>query len=150
MSKKYLIIFLLILIIIVAAITLIKGKKDSPADITNKKSPQSVNELPLAENVIQSEGIRLSGLTVNYGKDGFTPKEINIKEGETVTWTNNSDKAMWVASAVHPTHDLYPGFDQLKSVGLGGQYSFKFAKVGAWQYHNHLIPSDSGRVIVTE
>ena len=150
MNKKYLIIIVLILTIIVVSYSLIRSKKGSPVENTAGNFQNSRNELPLAENVIQSEGVRLSGLTVNYSKDGFTPIEITVKVGVTVTWTNNSDKAMWVASDVHPTHDLYPGFDQLQSVGRDGQYSFIFNRVGAWSYHNHLVPEDSGRVTVIQ
>jgi hypothetical protein len=57
---------------------------------------------------------------------------------------------MWVASAVHPTHLLLPGFDELKSTGKGGTYEYTFVKVGTWQYHNHVNPSDTGSVVVTE
>jgi hypothetical protein len=57
---------------------------------------------------------------------------------------------MWVASAVHPTHQLLPGFDQLASVAKGGTYEYSFAKVGTWKYHNHMKPTDFGGVVVTE
>lgn len=88
--------------------------------------------------------------TVTYGADGFSPKSITVKKGSTVRWTNQSQSGMWVASAVHPTHQLLPGFDQLKSVGSGGTYEYTFTKVGTWKYHNHVQAADTGTVVVTE
>ena len=87
---------------------------------------------------------------VTYTDSGFSPKSLTVKVGTAVTFTNNSSAAMWVASAVHPTHQLLPGFDQLKSVGRGGIYEYTFAKVGTWKYHNHVAPADSGSVVVTQ
>lgn len=87
---------------------------------------------------------------VSYTDVGFSPKSITVKKGTQVSFTNQSKKSMWVASAVHPTHQLLPGFDQLKSVGVGGSYQYTFIKAGTWKYHNHKVPEDVGTVIVTE
>lgn len=87
---------------------------------------------------------------VSYGTGGFVPNTVTVKIGTTVVWTNQSQSGMWVASAVHPTHQLLPGFDQLKSVTNGGTYEYTFVKVGAWKYHNHVQAADTGTVVVTE
>ena len=86
--------------------------------------------------------------TVNYNDAGFTPGTLTVELGDTVTFTNNSSHGMWVASASHPTHEVYSAFDQLKSVSKGGEYSFVFDKAGEWKYHNHSRASDFGTVIV--
>src|SRR3972149_5818942 len=39
---------------------------------------------------------------------GFIPSSLTIKAGETVTFVNKDTKAHWPASAMHPTHLLYP------------------------------------------
>ncbi|MBI2446920.1 MAG: hypothetical protein HYV51_03890 [Parcubacteria group bacterium] len=89
--------------------------------------------------------------TVEYKENIFIPKEIKIKKGDTVTWINNSlESPVWPASAFHPTHNVYPGFDALKSLGNGESYSFKFDIVGSWKYHDHLNPSVTGVVVVEE
>jgi len=88
--------------------------------------------------------------TVMYGDSGFLPKEITVKVGTNVSFLNQSSRGMWVASAMHPTHQLLPGFDQLKSVGTGGTYEYTFVKVGTWKYHNHVQAADIGTVVVTE
>lgn len=85
---------------------------------------------------------------VQYTNDGFSPKTVTIKKGETVEWTNNANDQMYVASAPHPVHTDYPGFDELQAVNKDGTYTFTFEKTGKWGYHNHLSPSDKGTVIV--
>ncbi len=88
--------------------------------------------------------------SISYGTGGFTPATVTVKVGTTVRFANDGSAQMWVASAVHPTHQVLPGFDQLTSVGNGGSYEYTFTKVGTWKYHNHVNPSETGTVIVTE
>jgi plastocyanin len=87
---------------------------------------------------------------VSYTDNGFTPGVITVKAGTAVVFTNNSKITMWVASAVHPTHQELPGFDELKSVNNGGTYEYVFTKTGTWKYHNHMLPDDTGVVIVVQ
>ena len=88
--------------------------------------------------------------TVTYTDSGYTPATVTVKKGTKVTFKNESTKSMWTASGVHPTHQLLPGFDQLKSVAKGGMYEYTFSKVGTWKYHNHVNPTDVGTVVVTD
>lgn len=88
---------------------------------------------------------------VTVGADGkFTPNQVEIKKGDTVTWKNNTNRFIWPASAIHPTHQIYPEFDARKGIAPGAEYSFVFDKVGIWKYHDHLKPSAFGTVEVTE
>ncbi len=101
----------------------------------------------------QKGGVKLSDIAdsvVTYTDTGFAPSTVTVKKGTSVTFINGSSGGMWVASAVHPTHQLLPGFDHLKSVAKGGAYGYTFTKVGTWKYHNHVNPSDTGTVAVTE
>lgn len=88
---------------------------------------------------------------VDYTDSGFSPASVTVKKGTTVQFMNKSSSTMSVASNPHPTHTDYPGFDQGKSSQKGqSEYDFTFEKTGTWGYHNHLNPSDTGTVIVTE
>ncbi|MBI5400701.1 MAG: cupredoxin domain-containing protein [Candidatus Yonathbacteria bacterium] len=115
------------IIIIVATIILIKTDK-----------PLSTKITPVAN----------TGSIVVYTNDGFTPAELTVKTGTEVTFINHSDAKMWIASASHPTHLLYPEFDEKASVEKGGSYKFTFTKVGAHPYHNHVLLGKYGKVIV--
>ncbi|QQG42757.1 MAG: hypothetical protein HYW15_00865 [Candidatus Giovannonibacteria bacterium] len=89
--------------------------------------------------------------TVVIDENGkFSPPEVKIKRGGKVTWTNKGSRQVWPASAVHPTHLVYPGFDALKGLNTGENYSFTFEKAGEWAYHNHLNPGTRGKVKVVE
>ena len=114
-----------------------------------------VTEMVVVETSPGGEAIEKGGVSavatssVQYGDSGFTPNTVSVKAGTTVRFSNQSSRGMWVASAVHPTHQLLPGFDQLQSVGKGGTYEYTFAKVGTWKYHNHVNATDTGTVVVT-
>lgn len=98
----------------------------------------------------------VSGKIITLADAGFSPSTLTIKKGETVIFKNNSSGAMWVASAMHPTHAVYPVkggcigsiFDECEAVGNGGSWSFKFDIAGSWKYHNHRNSSRFGTVAV--
>jgi len=99
-----------------------------------------------SESVMEEDSVSENMIT--YSDSGFSPNTITVEQGTTVTFLNQSSGQMWVASSVHPTHQDYPGFDQLKGVGTGEKYTFIFDKVGTWKYHNHLSSSNIGTVVV--
>ncbi len=128
----------------------------APSDTTEPTTPPAGTPTPTPSPADTSTATQ--GMTVTYGPKGFDPKSITIKSGETVTFVNESESGMWVASSKHPTHADYPEktdkdclgstFDECVSVGTGGSYSFTFKKTGTWNYHNHVAPSDWGTVVV--
>jgi plastocyanin len=115
---------------------------------------------------------KLSLITKNSGEpevhiieivsNGFSPKEINIKAGDTVTFINKDSASHWPASAQHPTHTVYPGsniqkcgtvdeaeiFDSCRALEQDEEYNFIFTEIGEWGYHDHLRPSLWGKIIV--
>lgn len=100
------------------------------------------------------------GSVVTYTSDGFSPSRVTINKGESVHFINQSDRKLWVASDVHPTHAAYPerdlsnclgsSFDQCKAVGTGESWDFTFDAPGEWDYHNHMRARDVGTVVVAE
>ncbi|BCX15736.1 MAG: hypothetical protein KatS3mg097_628 [Candidatus Parcubacteria bacterium] len=103
-----------------------------------------------------------SEITIKITNSGFEPKEVTISRGTKVTWINESDNSSWPASAVHPTHKVYPGsgiekcgtpeqvniFDACKSLSKGESWSFVFNEIGEWYYHDHVNPSLKGEINV--
>jgi plastocyanin len=73
----------------------------------------------------------------------FTPSQITVAKGGTVTWTNNDNVAHTV-------------IDDLSNVGgpasgdipPGSTYSFIFNKTGSFQYHCKNHPSMRGTIVV--
>jgi len=110
---------------------------------------QNVSPAPtgISENDVTST---TGSAVVTYTDSGYVPARVTVKKGTVVMFKNESNSAMWTASGVHPTHKLLPGFDELTSVEKSGAYEYTFVKVGTWQYHNHMKPSDVGYVVVTE
>ena len=123
---------------------------------SSQETDSAVQEVPTTSGIDETEvfgedeQFMGENVIVTYSDSGFTPNTVTVKAGTTVSFVNESTKQMWVASAMHPTHQLLPGFDELESVGEGGTYEYTFAKIGTWKYHNHVGPSDTGSVVVTE
>ncbi|MDO8594723.1 MAG: hypothetical protein Q7R93_04405 [bacterium] len=68
-----------------------------------------------------------------------------------MVFENKTGNRVSVASDVHPTHLLYPEFDQYKTDQRGkDEFRFTFDKVGTWGYHDHLNAGMVGTVVVTE
>ncbi len=87
--------------------------------------------------------------TVTYTDKGFVPEGITVKQGESVTFINESSQAMSVASNPHPGHTFFPQFDQYKTEYKGEKtFVFTFNKMGVWGYHNHMQPNLGGYVTV--
>lgn len=101
---------------------------------------------------------------VVYSDSGYSPKELTIKKGDTVKFHNESTRETWPASAMHPSHSLYPGssiqkceteemtniFDACMGLKQGEEWSFMFDHVGTWGYHDHLNSSMFGKIMVQE
>ncbi len=83
-------------------------------------------------------------IIISYTDSGFSPNKIIVRPGAVISFLNQSSRPMWVASDLHPSHKLLPGFDQLKSIGQQGSYNYTFIKSGSWGYHNHINPADGG------
>lgn len=93
---------------------------------------------------------------ITIAADGFSPKTITIKAGDTITFLNEDANKHWPASAMHPTHNVYPEsggcigskFDACKGLEQGESFSFTFNEKGSWKYHDHLSVSSTGTVVV--
>jgi len=87
-------------------------------------------------------------VTISMTDSGFEPATVTIATGATVKFVNNGQALHWPASAVHPVHQVLPGFDALQGLATGETYAFTFTKTGTWPTHDHLFPNVTGQVIV--
>lgn len=140
-------------IIVIAAVALFFTKKtEAPSKTVAENVPTAVvtktaevTSAPVTANVVAPT---VSTATVTYTNDGFVPDLLTVKSGTKVTFINQNDSPMWVASGPHPAHTLYPEFDAKVAVPKGGSYSFIFTKVGTHPYHNHVLLGKFGKVVV--
>ena len=105
-----------------------------------------------------------TSVTIEMSDEGFLPKEITIKPKTTVIFKAigaNTD-GYWPASAIHPTHTIYPGsdikkcgtseeksiFDACRGFVKGEAWSFEFNQKGIWRYHDHNHSSLFGVITV--
>ncbi|MFZ2049282.1 MAG: hypothetical protein WAV25_03245 [Minisyncoccia bacterium] len=108
--------------------------------------------LPIETSNTETDATTVSVTTniVSYDGTSFTPATISIKQGDSVTFINNTEGKMSVASNPHPAHTDYPEFDQYKTSSRGQKtFTFTFEKIGTWGYHNHLNATAGGTVVVT-
>lgn len=100
--------------------------------------------------------------TVKISSSGFSPGNLEINKGDIVIFLNEGPSQSWPASAIHPTHTVYPNsgiskcgtaeeiniFDACKGLKTSEAYSFTFNEIGTWNYHDHLMPSKTGKIII--
>lgn len=85
--------------------------------------------------------------TITLNADGFSPATLTVKAGTTVTWENKSGSGATVNSDPHPTHTAYPPLN-LGFFNDGASLKLTFDQPGNYGYHNHLSPSQKGKIIV--
>jgi|AntRauTorckE6833_2_1112554.scaffolds.fasta_scaffold39978_1 plastocyanin len=87
-------------------------------------------------------------VVVAYTNKGFSPNFVEINQGDTVEFINQSNRPMWVASNNHPAHDILSTFDQFSVSGFGDSWQYTFDRKGEWEYHDHVNASVEGIVMV--
>jgi len=162
---KKTIITVIVLIIVLAGIYYLAGNNNSaPANQNQNKNNSSATSEQYAnpETPASLEEPVFTEHVVIYTDDGYTPSSLSIKEGESVKFENQSSRAMWTASDLHPSHTAYEGtalkehcpdaddssFDACGGTQPGEMWKFTFTKKGNWNYHNHLAPSHLGAILV--
>lgn len=96
---------------------------------------------------------------VRFDGERFEPRDLSVQKGTRVRFLNESDESVWPASAVHPTHSVYPdkdplnclgsSFDSCRALTKGEFFDFTFEHEGEWRYHDHIRAFKTGSVIVT-
>ncbi|MBI4181608.1 MAG: hypothetical protein HY520_01415 [Candidatus Aenigmarchaeota archaeon] len=146
---------LLVPLILVAGIALVSG-------CTQDGAQNGAQVLAPPEPPAGGEGPAPATWTVAATAEGFSPQEFTIRQGDTVSWENQDNQPRWPASAMHPTHTLYPGsgiekcgtpeedgiFDACSGIPPGGEWEFTFTEAGSWAYHDHLVTGKFGRIVV--
>ena len=97
-----------------------------------QQPPAGSNQQPANQPPASSASVEISGFT-------FSPSELTVAKGATVTWTNKDSMAHTVTSS---SFDSGP-------VQNGGSFSFTFTQAGTYDYHCSIHPSMTGKITVT-
>jgi len=123
---------------------------------------QPSEQEPGGEEIVKVESPRDPN-TVIASESGFSPAELTIQKGGTITFRNENNRKVWPASDIHPTHTAYPDssiqkcfdgsdlssvFDACRGLEEGEEFSFEFNEVGTWRFHDHLRPSTRATIVV--
>jgi plastocyanin len=76
------------------------------------------------------------------GNSAFTPPDLSVPAGTTVTWMNSDRDS-------HTTTSDAPGWNS-GTISANRQFSFTFQTPGAYPYHCSFHPGMVGRIVVTE
>lgn len=82
--------------------------------------------------------------SVEIANFAFSPANITVKQGTTVTWTNNDSTVHTATSTDGPA-----GFDS-GNLSRGESFSFTFEAAGTYNYICTPHPSMTGTITVTE
>lgn len=79
---------------------------------------------------------------IDIAGSAFNPRNLSIKVGTKVTWTNKDGVAHTVTSDDG-------GFTSSGNLGNGATYEYTFNAVGTYPYHCAIHPSMTGTITVT-
>jgi len=82
--------------------------------------------------------------SVSINNFAFSPQQITVSQGTTVTWTNQDSVAHTVVSDAGA-----PGTFSSDPLSQGSSFTFTFTKPGTYTYHCSIHPSMTGTVTVT-
>jgi plastocyanin len=81
----------------------------------------------------------VSAISINNGK--FRPKNVSVKTGTTLTWTNNDDTPQTVTSDAPGVFDSGP-------IAPGATFQYTFSKDGVFPYHSTGTSGSYGTITV--
>lgn len=153
-GRMFPVFFVSVLLLLTACAPTEEQRSSSVEATQGEEPPEDVS----AEDIVEIGEDASASVTVEMTSSGFSPKEVTVKKGGTITFVNQDSIEHWPASAMHPTHTVYPTnggcigstFDACNGVLPGESWSFTFDSVGSWSYHDHLNPGMTGKVIVEE
>lgn len=132
--KKGNIIGIIIAVIVISAIVVVMmAYNNGTSKSSTHSSSSSSTTSAVATNAVDIQNF------------AFSPSDITVKVGATVTWTNKDS----VAHTVTSDNGSVEPFDS-GNVAQGGVYSHTFNTVGTFTYHCTVHPSMTGKVTVTQ
>lgn len=144
---KVLIAIVVVLVLAGGGFALANRHKNTPVTTTTDTSTMHdhmASNSPTTSNNSSSSSTPAATDSVTIDNFAFSPADITVKAGATVTWTNKDS----VTHTVTETDSLKgPDSGNLAS---GKTYSFTFTAAGTYHYHCSIHPEMLGTVTVTQ
>ena len=137
---KYLVGIIVIALVAVGAFLFI-GRDDNKSDAGTNQQTQTTT--PPTSTTPSNNQTQTTANQVGISNFAFSPTDITIKKGTTVTWTNND-------SVAHTVKFESSDIPESENLGNGQSFSFTFNNQGTFNYICGLHPSMHGTVTVTE
>lgn len=112
---------------------------------------EGANQPKVVQDAQQAVDAATQGTVVTFKDGAFSPSPVTVKSGEKLTWKNESDKNIQVASAPHPLHTTNPELTNGEFVielAPGQSETVTLTTKGTFGYHDHLNASVFGQVVV--
>jgi plastocyanin len=91
-------------------------------------------------SITQAAENKTAPVTVTVDNSSFTPKEITVAAGTTITWVNHDD----VPHTIVSTDKKF----RSKALDTDDQFSFTFTDSGTYAYFCSVHPMMTGKIIV--
>ncbi len=139
---------LVIVIVLVVILFVLKGQV---SNAPQQASPTPTTT-PLPSATPKTSSVLPHTYLIKITDQGISPQNLNIKLGDTVTFTNLDLVPHWPASGSHPTHQICQGFDALKGLSQNESYSYKFMEAKTCPFHDHLNTNSKyfGKITVSD
>ncbi len=158
MKKNTIILLTIVVLLIIGGLAYYYSGNNGSEGNTNTQP----NENQIVPAQVQNNPDGSKAYTIEMTSSGFAPNNLEINKGDSVTWATKDSGSYWPASAMHPTHTVYPGsdikkcgtsdeesiFDACKALGEGESFTFTFNEEGSWGYHDHVNSGKFGKIIV--
>lgn len=131
------VIIVAILLLIGVAIAVTNKSDDQNKSTNQTQTPVNSN----SQSTVSQSSESMTGKIEITKNRIFTPSQITVAKGGTVTWTNNDQVAHTV------TEDNGEGPDS-GSIEPGATYSYTYKNAGSYQYHCKFHPEMRGTIVV--
>ncbi|HVS39702.1 MAG TPA: cupredoxin family copper-binding protein [Gemmataceae bacterium] len=132
---------LLLLAVAIATVTSLRPTR-ADATSTNADSISGGDAVKLSSNSASTQTKATKQAAVAIDDFKFTPRELSVAVGDTVTWVNHDDVPHTATSKDDPA-----AFDS-KALDTDDKYSFTFTKPGTYRYYCKVHTHMTGSIIV--
>jgi plastocyanin len=133
--------------ILVLSAVLVLGLAAFSAGCSSTQAPSiPVTPMPAASTLVTANPVIATPAptggvsTVTISGFAFSPADLTVKTGTTITWTNNDPASHTIVADA--------GAFSSDPFAKGGTYQFTFSQPGTYAYHCSIHPSMKGTIIV--